>query len=340
MSMRPSSACLLQSTVRLHDIVFPAAGYLLRRTRLAFVDLNNLIAFATRSRDGKVDAYFAGYLPEEVVLLFFREGKLVNAATLGPTVRGIIPIDESLRRLKAEAERGEGVYATAEASQLAMMYGASLDSATLRFVNPPDPAALFPSLMEERFSGTLEFISNGRVNYLQFDDGGFGGGFLCDRAADVSVPSYLESLFAPLTGGGAPAIAGTTLHPPPAVPIQALPSQIRMYRQVVERLVHAVGEEVQDDASTRAQRAFDDVVALHPEATYLRLQASDDAGSLAIEADALTRALAAWSNELLNGVEIVSPGAAPGLLSKATRDHRHVLRAAGFFDTIPWTLDL
>jgi len=96
---------------------------------------------------------------------------------------------------------------------------------------------------------------------------------------------------------------------------------------------------VQDEGASRARRAFDDVVALYPEATYLRPEASDDPASLAIEGDALTRALAAWTTELLNGVEIVAPDTAAGILRTATRDHRHVLRAAGFFDAVPWTPD-
>ncbi|NNG17578.1 MAG: hypothetical protein HKM89_13970 [Gemmatimonadales bacterium] len=337
--MRASSACLLQSTVRLHDIVFPATGYLLRRTRLAFVDIANLISFAQRSRDGKVDAYFAGYLPEEVVLLFFHQGTLVNAATLGPVAREILPIDEAVRRLKAAGERGEGLYATADAAQLAMMYGASAGPAELRFVNPSDPAEMFPALMDERYSGVLEFISGGRVNYLQFDEGQFTGGYLCDRAEDVSVPSYLEAMFTPLADDSLPAIAGTLLHPPSTVPTQALPSQLRMYREVVERLVDAVNAELNDEGTRRAHKSIDDVIALHPEATYLRLEAAADPGSLAIAANALTQALTAWVTDLLQGVEIVLPTSAPGLLREATRDHRHVLHGAGFYDTLPWTID-
>ena len=337
--MRTSSARLLQSTVRLHDIVFPATGYLLRRTRLAFVDLDSLISFAQRSRDGKVDAYFAGYLPEEIVLLFFQQGSLVNAATLGPVARAILPIDESLRRLKASGERGEGLYATADTAQLAMMYGACAGPAELRFVNPSNPAEMFPALMEEHFSGGLEFISGGRVNYLQFDQGQFTGGYLCDRAEDVSVPAYLEAMFAPLADDSLPAIAGTLMHPPSTIPTQALPSQVRMYREVVQRLAAAVNTELNDEGTARARRSIDDVIALHPEATYLRPEAADDPGSLAIGADALTQALAAWATDLLQGVEIVSPAVAPGILREATRDHRHVLRGAGFYDALPWTLD-
>lgn len=337
--MRASSACLLQSTVRLHDIVFPASGYLLRRTRLAFVDLDNLISFAQRSRDGKVDAYFAGYLPEEVVLLFFQQGSLVNAATLGSVAREILPIEEAVRRLKASGERGEGLYATAEATQLAMMYGASAGPAALRFVNPPAPEEMFPTLMEERFSGVLEFTSGGRVNYLQFDQGQFTGGYLCDRSEDVSVPSYLEAMFAPLADKSPPAIAGTLFHPPSTIPTQALPSQLRMYREVVLRLVDAVNTELSEEGTARARRSVDDVIALYPEATYLRPEAVDDPGSLALAADALTQALVAWVTDVLRGVEIVSPAAAPGLLREATRDHRHVLRGAGFYDALPWTID-
>src|SRR6266581_2611507 len=80
--MRASTARLMNSPVRLADLTFPQVSRLIHRTRLAFIHLDNLLAFGKRDRDGRVDGYITAYLPEECLLLFFRKGEAVNAAPL------------------------------------------------------------------------------------------------------------------------------------------------------------------------------------------------------------------------------------------------------------------
>ncbi|MGH7658354.1 MAG: hypothetical protein ACREL6_08965, partial [Gemmatimonadales bacterium] len=120
--MRASSARLRDSAVRLSDLSFPASGVLLPRTRLAFVHLDNLISFAKADREGRVDAYLAGYLPDEVILLFFRNGEPVNAGAIRPETRCVLPVEEALGRLRADLERGEATYAMAPGEQLDWMF--------------------------------------------------------------------------------------------------------------------------------------------------------------------------------------------------------------------------
>src|SRR5260221_12449304 len=105
--MRASTARLTNSPVRLAELSFPQVNRLIHRTRLAFVHLDNLLAFAKRDRDGRVDGYVAAYLPDECLLLFFRKGEAVNAATMDAGSRQVIPITHGLRRMRDEVERGE-----------------------------------------------------------------------------------------------------------------------------------------------------------------------------------------------------------------------------------------
>ena len=67
--MRGSSARLAGTDHRLGDLAFPARRFLLARTRLAFVHLENLVSWAKRDRDGRVDGFVQGWLPDEVLLL-------------------------------------------------------------------------------------------------------------------------------------------------------------------------------------------------------------------------------------------------------------------------------
>src|SRR5256884_9549840 len=105
--MRASTARLMNSPVRLADLTFPQVNRLIHRTRLAFIHLDNLLAFAKRDRDGRVDGYITAYLPEECLLLFFRKGEAVNAASLHTGGRRGVAITEALNRKGAQGERGQ-----------------------------------------------------------------------------------------------------------------------------------------------------------------------------------------------------------------------------------------
>src|SRR6059036_4019638 len=122
--MRASTARLMNSPVRLADLVFPQVARLIHRTRLAFIHLDNLLAFGKRDRDGRVDGYITAYLPDECLLLFFRKGEAVNAASLHTAGRHVITITEALKRMRTEVERGDLTYCAAPMEQLAWMYAA------------------------------------------------------------------------------------------------------------------------------------------------------------------------------------------------------------------------
>src|SRR5437764_13784458 len=105
--MRASTARLMNSPVRLADLTFPQVNRLIHRTRLAFIHLDNLLAFGKRDRDGRVDGYITAYLPDECLLLFFRKGEAVNAASLHPNGRTVITIKKALQPMTAEVGRGQ-----------------------------------------------------------------------------------------------------------------------------------------------------------------------------------------------------------------------------------------
>src|SRR6266699_336485 len=121
--MRASTARLMNSPVRLADLTFPQVNRLIHRTRLAFIHLDNLLAFGKRDRDGRVDGYITAHLPDECLLVFFRKGEAVNAASLHPSGRHVVTITEALKRMRAEVERGDLAYCAAPMEQLAWMPG-------------------------------------------------------------------------------------------------------------------------------------------------------------------------------------------------------------------------
>jgi len=151
--MRASTARLMNSPVRLADLTFPQVNRLIHRTRLAFIHLDNLLAFGKRDRDGRVDGYITAYLPDECLLLFFRKGEAVNAASLHTTGRHVITITEALKRMRAEVERGELAYSAAPMEQLAWMYQSCAIPVEMRTVDASQPGAFFaiPKFLESQF---------------------------------------------------------------------------------------------------------------------------------------------------------------------------------------------
>src|SRR5881392_2081576 len=142
--MRASTARLMNSPVRLADLVFPQASRLIHRTRLAFIHLDGLLAFGKRDRDGRIDGYITAYLPDECVLLFFRKGEAMNAASLHTGGRQVITITEALKRMRAEVERGDLTYCAAPMEQLAWMYAACGGGYQVRFIDVNQPEKFFP----------------------------------------------------------------------------------------------------------------------------------------------------------------------------------------------------
>ena len=336
--MRASTARLTNSPVRLSDITFPQVHRLVARTRLAFIHLDNVLSFAKRDRDGRVDGYLAAYLPEEVVLVFLRKGEAANAATMHTAGRHVITIGEALKRMRSEMERGQLTYCAAPLEQLAWMYQSCAVPLTMRLVDPLRPEALFPVLLEEKVNGVLELIANGRVNYLRLDEGKFKHGYFSDRPDDQAVPRFIEGLFKPGPTGAPPLMAASVFPPVDDLPAQAPAALVATYRELYWRIVEAVEQEFPTDARRRAQQALTVLRPTHHALTLLSVPRTNDIPDSVVGPDNLATALTEWTRHFLEPVEVMMPGTAPRVLHSATREHRYVLQSAGYYQSLPWSV--
>jgi hypothetical protein len=334
--MRASTARLTNTSVRLADLTFPQASRLIHRTRLAFVHLDNVLSFGKRDREGRVDGYIAAYLPEQVLLVFFRKGEAVNAASLHTTGRDVITINHALRRMREEVERGELTYAAAPMEQLAWMYESCAGRLAPRPVDAHHPEGFFPVLQKERVTGIVELISDGRVSYLRFDDGKFAGGYFCDRLDATPVPQYIASQFKAGTDGAHPALSAGVFPLVAELPAQAPAALINTYRELYWRVVDAVELETPGEAKKRAARIAKGLAEAHKALSLLAAPRGVDTPDAVVRPDELAAALTDWALQLLESVEVIMPGTAPKILKDATKEHRYVLQAAGFYDRMPW----
>ncbi len=334
--MRASTARLMNSPVRLADLTFPQVNRLIHRTRLSFIHLDNLLAFAKRDRDGRVDGYITAYLPDECVLLFFRRGEAVNAASLHTAGRQVITITEALKRMRAEVERGELTYAAAPMEQLAWMYQACAVPVDMRVVDAGQPGAFFAAFARDKISAILELMSNGRVSYVRFDAGRYHSGYFCDKPDVMAIPKFLESQFHASADGQPPVLTASTFPYVAELPQQAPNALINTYRELYWRIVDEVDKEFPGEAKRRAQKVSSGIREAHKAIVILSAARGAETPEAVVQPEELSNALTDWSLQLLEGVEVMMPGTAPKILREATREHRYVLQSAGFYSRLPW----
>jgi hypothetical protein len=333
--VRHSVAILSGTPLRLAELCFPARRVQIHRTRLAFIHLDNLLHFAKIDRDGKIDGYIAAYLPDELALLFLRNGEVVTSVAFTDKGREIRPIAVTLKSLRDELERGELTFCEAPLEQLIWMYHSVAGPAQPRPVNPRDPRSLFLALQEEHYGGVLELIVNGAVSYLRFEDGKFQAGHFAAKEADEPVPAYLERIFAD-GPNGRPVVAAAGFAPGSRLDEQASPAMVQAYREVFWRIAEAAEQEVPGEAMTRALKLKDRLVPTHDALGVLATPRERELEPRLFTAEGITLSLSDWALQLLEQLEVIAPGAATQVLKHATRDHRYVLQRAGFFTRLPW----
>ena len=336
--MRASVAVLADTGVRLWDLTFPRSRVLMQRTRVPYVHLDGLIAFSKRDRDGKVDAYLAAYLPDEVALVFFLGGDVVNAAMLTPLGRFAVPIAQALQHIQGEAERSEIAFHQAPRDQLAAMYAACVQPPVQPPLGTASAEAVFRTLFERRWSGILELISNGRVNYIQVQEGRFASGHFSAQRPDEAPAPYLARLFTAVAPEPLPKVAARAVPGLAELPLQAPPAMVAMLRNVVWSITDLLEQEHPGDGAKRTERARQRLMPQLPVLQHFGGARGVEGSDPLAEPAELAEALATWSREVLGELEIINPGCAPRLMRDAAREHRFALNALGFFERLPWRI--
>jgi hypothetical protein len=336
--MRASAVRLAETKVRLADLAFPSSRVEIQRTRLAFIHLDNLLHFAKIDRDGRVDGYVAAFLPDEVALLFFRRGEIMNATTFTEAGRSVVSIDSVLHNMRKEVERGELAFCDAPLEQLAWMYYSCALQPEPKLVDAKDPGSIFPALQHERFSGVLELISNGRVSYFRFDEGRFVNGYFSGKSPETTIAQHVESLFRPAADGAMPDVAAAVFHPAGELPEQASSAMLQSYRELFWRLLAVAEQQVPGEGQQRGLKVRDALAAGSVPLSVIGAPLDQELPELVTGPEQLTESLAAWARQLLQQLEIIAPGVAPVIVREATREHRFVLQKVGFYQALPWTV--
>ena len=336
--MRQSTARLATTSIRLSTLQFPASHVHVARTRVLFVHLDNLLHFAKVDRDGKVDGYVLAFLPDDLVFLFLRKGELVSAGEISPVGRSVMPIPTALAKIRKEAERGELTYCNAPFELVTWLYQSCAEPAQPRHVDPRQPETLFPQLQHEQFTGVVELIANGSVNYVRLEQGQFAGGYFSGKTDDVSTAQHFQRLFARDAKGNPPEVGAAVFPSADDIPTQATPELFQIYRELFWSIANAADREAGQEAMKHVHRLRDLVAKVHPSLKVIGTPLDREPVSVVATDRELTAALAEWAEQLLNQVEIVAPGAAPEILRDSTKAQRYLLQRAGFYERLPWNV--
>ena len=313
---------------------FPYERTLLPRTKLAYVHLPNLLSDAKRDRAARVYGYVGIWLPEEFLLLYMQRGEVVNATTYDGKDYHAVAIAEALERVPAEPELGEICFHEAPDEQLACMFAAQTAAPDPwpDELNPADAQRIFPYLMATTYDGLLEVAVQGSMNYLLMKDGVIRRAFLSDPSNDPA-PQRVARLFAAAQGPLAPHVRRWPV--PAGLPTQAPHGIIQAYRVLLHDLVLRLVEAGSESAPVIAEHARKQLLPRFPFLATFNLSGRglhDPVCDTAV----LSQGIATWVAEILwanAGAENVN---AEHLLGELTRERRHMLQSAGFYDALPW----
>jgi hypothetical protein len=318
---------------------YPHDRVLLSRTRLAYVHLRNLLTDAKRDRAAKVYGYVQVWLPEELLLLYLQEGEVVNAtATLDGAQFRALSIAEAVAMVPSAAEFGEICFCEADDEQLATMYWSQVlePDAWPSELNVNDSAAVLAFVHATMHDGVVEVhAEDGGVNYGVVRSGTIARGYFAD-----SGPASAEArMVALLSGGRLSARKRTRLWPvPPPLPVQAPPSMIQAYRDLLAALVKRLVDGGRDGAPAVAEAARGMLVERHPCLEYFSLTHPHPRDPVA-EAPALSAAMGAWIGELLWTLAPPDGTTPEILIGELARERRHMFQSAGLFDSLPWKVE-
>jgi hypothetical protein len=312
---------------------------MLARTRLAYVHLRNLLSDAKRDRSARLSGYVAVWLPEEFVVLYLQDGEVVNATVLDGQGSRAVAISSALDRIPLEPEYGEICFHEAVDEQLASMFASQTVSPDPwpKEMRDPDPSELFPFLTSIMFDGMVEIVSDNTVNYLRFKSGSVDQAFL-SMAQVGTIAERVAKLFAP---GGKGATGKFRRWPTvDPLPFQAPPALVQAYRELSTALVKSLVASGREAAPAIAEQARRNLLKKHPALESFGVGKTPSREPIS-DTERLTVAVASWISELLWATADHGGGMPPeSLLRELTWERRHMFQSAGFYELIPWKVDV
>ncbi len=323
------------SAARFHALRYPYERVLLARTRLAYAHLKNLLSDAKRDRRARVFGYVAVWLADELLLFYLQEGELVTVTRTRDGQRfQRIALRDAIRLVPTAAEYGSICFHEADDEQLACMYQAQ--------VEPPlpwpdelplaDADAITRYLDALLFDGVLEVDCDGVLHYVVYRAGRAVRCFL--TGIEGVDPLDALAVLWPIDGQ----VTVRRWGVPVPVVEQPAPALIDVYRALMVGVLDGLRAAGVRDADALAERLRRDHMARSPWlAPFGPAHAGEPPSADPVTTPAeLTHGIAMWLTDLLWACALPPESPPELLLQQVTRERRHALQSAGFFDELPW----
>jgi len=276
------------------------------------------------------------WLPEEWIVLFLRDGEVVNAVRVTARGNEAVAISSALARIPAEPEFGEIAFHEAPVELLVCMYHT--------FLVPPDPwpadfaagdpALLFPHLRDRRFNGVVQVVNRDTANFLVIHDGLIEQTFVADDNGSGRT-EQLARVFGPPSPR--PKARVNAWPGPLRMPAQAPAALVSAYRELIDRMYSELGSYGVPVPSAVGERVRDALLPRYP--ALRRFAAGEKPEDPSEDTKSVTEGVAAWVTDTTREALDGDDEAARRVLTEAARERRHMLHAAGFLSALPWELE-
>jgi hypothetical protein len=319
--------------VKAPGVRFPYGRVLLPRTRLAYVNLHNLLNDAKRDRSARVSGYVAVWLPDEFIVLYLHKGEVVNAVRNDGDAYRVEAIGSAVNRIPSGPEFGEICFHEAEPEQLGCMFMAQTIVADgwPRELAVQDPKVLFPYLMATTFDGVVSIEGEGAANFLLFRDGSVDSAYVA-AAQGGTLVQRVSSLFARDRRG----ISVRRWNRRAELPEQAPPALVSAYRELMASLVARVIAAGGQSAQTVAEAARQSLLPRHSALAAFAFGPVKSMPEPVADAGELTAAVASWIQEFMWAAATLDTSSPEQILRDVAWERRHLFQSAGLFDRIPW----
>jgi hypothetical protein len=161
-------------------------------------------------------------------------------------------------------------------------------------------------------------------------------GLFSDQLPSEEPRACLARMFGGRKGEPAPKVSVRAFAGLEALPAQAAPALVQVFRQFVWDIVDLAERELPGDAGRRAERLRMKLIGDHDALQSVGGTRGAQVADPIIGPEAFCDGVAAWTKEFLGELEIIHPQIAPRLLREVAREQRFQLAALGFFDKLPW----
>lgn len=310
---------------------FPKGKPILENVKIHFVNFDNIINQAKKAREGRLNGYIQIIYPQEVDLLFFKQGNPINAGRYNRNGFSLVSIKDVVERAKSSEIGIVNIYDIPD--ELLFMMIVSLKEKPLfsgKPVQSIDKRKLIEKLKQINFGGFLVLIKGVEYYFVKFGRGEPVRMYLAGKhGANITGDLLLKFLEKESEHIIISAYEGITQVE------QAQPALISLYIKFLNNLVKSFSNIVGKSIVNKTLLASYDI-ARNKYNLLNHFTIGDDLlvreANVVTTTDEVTAAFASWIDKFVDSIFVVLGRETDQVVYECIKDYRFALKSAGFFE--------